>query len=416
MVITKSIKMELTDRQRIQAVDVMQNDACTRALAFRLFCNGRAWEIPEGVSAAVSYRKPDGTVGLYDTLPDGSPAVTLAENVATALLAPQTMTVPGKVDLSVVLQDGLGKRLATFDVALIVHMDPAAGVTESDNYVNLHTYLPQPANAAAVGQYLEIEEVSESGQVTKVKAVDAPEGGGGAGAADAVRYTKQTLTDEQKAQARENIGAQPKVPFFDLAEMGLAAIDAEGVFLETDTTAIIEALNNGAVKIGFNVAMDGDKYTTAVIDGAYIDSIGTMICHFILPYEDYWLDTYILVESSGIGAVIIPKLGAYPNPNPLYITKGLERQHYDGQETVYIDIPTQLPNPTALTFTGAVSATYDGSEAVSIEIPVVAGEPGADGRDGADGYTPVRGTDYWTEADKAEIKAYVDAAILGGAW
>jgi hypothetical protein len=33
-----------------------------------------------------------------------------------------------------------------------------------------------------------------------------------------------------------------------------------------------------------------------------------------------------------------------------------------------------------------------------------------------DGYTPVRGTDYWTDADKAEIKSYVDEAILGGAW
>jgi hypothetical protein len=38
------------------------------------------------------------------------------------------------------------------------------------------------------------------------------------------------------------------------------------------------------------------------------------------------------------------------------------------------------------------------------------------GADGADGYTPVRGTDYWTAADRAEIKAYVDEAILGGAW
>lgn len=36
--------------------------------------------------------------------------------------------------------------------------------------------------------------------------------------------------------------------------------------------------------------------------------------------------------------------------------------------------------------------------------------------DGKDGYTPVRGTDYWTDADKAEIKSYVDEAILGGAW
>lgn len=36
--------------------------------------------------------------------------------------------------------------------------------------------------------------------------------------------------------------------------------------------------------------------------------------------------------------------------------------------------------------------------------------------DGAAGYSPLRGTDYWTEADKAEIKGYVDSAILGGAW
>ena len=32
------------------------------------------------------------------------------------------------------------------------------------------------------------------------------------------------------------------------------------------------------------------------------------------------------------------------------------------------------------------------------------------------GSTPVRGTDYWTDEDIAEIKAYVDEAILGGAW
>lgn len=39
---------------------------------------------------------------------------------------------------------------------------------------------------------------------------------------------------------------------------------------------------------------------------------------------------------------------------------------------------------------------------------------GADG--GGEGDSPVRGTDYWTDADKAEIKSYVDEAILGGAW
>ena len=44
------------------------------------------------------------------------------------------------------------------------------------------------------------------------------------------------------------------------------------------------------------------------------------------------------------------------------------------------------------------------------------GKDGEDGQPGEDGYTPIRGTDYWTEADKAEIKGYVDTAILGGAW
>lgn len=33
-----------------------------------------------------------------------------------------------------------------------------------------------------------------------------------------------------------------------------------------------------------------------------------------------------------------------------------------------VDIPTTLPNPNALTFTGAVEATYDGSEAVTVDI------------------------------------------------
>ncbi len=38
------------------------------------------------------------------------------------------------------------------------------------------------------------------------------------------------------------------------------------------------------------------------------------------------------------------------------------------------------------------------------------------GKDGNPGYSPVRGTDYWTEEDKNEIKSYINEAFLGGAW
>ena len=41
----------------------------------------------------------------------------------------------------------------------------------------------------------------------------------------------------------------------------------------------------------------------------------------------------------------------------------------------------------------------------------IQGEPGATGATGPAGYTPVKGTDYWTEADKAEMVADVLAAL-----
>ena len=39
------------------------------------------------------------------------------------------------------------------------------------------------------------------------------------------------------------------------------------------------------------------------------------------------------------------------------------------------------------------------------------GAQGEQGESGADGYTPVKGTDYWTEADKAEMVANVIASL-----
>lgn len=50
------------------------------------------------------------------------------------------------------------------------------------------------------------------------------------------------------------------------------------------------------------------------------------------------------------------------------------------------------------------------SDGTTQEVPFTAPQ----GPPGADGYTPVKGTDYWTEADKAEIVAAVLAEIPDG--
>lgn len=61
-----------------------------------------------------------------------------------------------------------------------------------------------------------------------------------------------------------------------------------------------------------------------------------------------------------------------------------------------------------------VSAAHSWS-GTTLTITTASGSSSANLK-GDKGDSPVRGTDYWTDADKAEIKAYVDEAILGGAW
>lgn len=76
---------------------------------------------------------------------------------------------------------------------------------------------------------------------------------------------------------------------------------------------------------------------------------------------------------------------ALPNPYALTFT-GAVTGSYDGSQAVTVeipsggsgggggDIPEALPNPYALTFTGAVTGSYDGSQAVTVEIPSGGGE------------------------------------------
>ena len=53
------------------------------------------------------------------------------------------------------------------------------------------------------------------------------------------------------------------------------------------------------------------------------------------------------------------------------------------------------------------------SEYVVAHKEELKGDKGDKGDTGADGYTPVKGTDYWTAEDVAEIQSYIDTQIGG---
>lgn len=119
------------------AVKAMQHDDCTRAAEISLLCDGAPWQPPESVTAAVGYEKPDHTRGLYDTLPDGSAAITLNENTATVILARQMLSVPGSVRACVVFSDPQLNQLSTFPFLVQVAVNPAVDAPESEDYLRL---------------------------------------------------------------------------------------------------------------------------------------------------------------------------------------------------------------------------------------------------------------------------------------
>lgn len=63
----------------------------------------------------------------------------------------------------------------------------------------------------------------------------AMNGGGGGGATDAVKYTEQSLTSAQQAQARENIGAAAAAIDYSATEQdtGIKWVDGKSVYQKT---------------------------------------------------------------------------------------------------------------------------------------------------------------------------------------
>ena len=135
MVITNKIKIDLLERGSTIVVYAVQSDKYSRSIDFSLYEGGVKWIPSPSTTAVVAYKKPDGTGGEYDTLPNGETAYSFSENDVTVALAPQVLTVPGRVILSVGLLEG-ESILYSFPVEICVIQNPGI-VTHSENYFKI---------------------------------------------------------------------------------------------------------------------------------------------------------------------------------------------------------------------------------------------------------------------------------------
>lgn len=150
MLVTSQLTIDLNYRDFNRYLYATQNDGNTRAVEITVLSDRSPWTIPADVVGAVSFKKPDKTAGLYNTLPDGeTQAVQFSGNKLTAILAPQVLTAAGDVSVSIVLFDKVLNRLGTFPFTLRVAADPSGGQSVSNDYYAFKTL--GELNAAILG-------------------------------------------------------------------------------------------------------------------------------------------------------------------------------------------------------------------------------------------------------------------------
>lgn len=181
MEILHKIEMDLEIKGPTPWLEIPQGDVNTRKIRFLLTANEVPWVMPEDAVALICYRKTDGTAGEYDTLPDGTLAWEVAENMLTVTLAPQALTCPGKVMLYASIRKG-EKVLNTFGVEIRVRgwNGKKNKIDESEDYFYMTRVMPGP-DFAEIGHYLCVEAVDDLGRVTRVKAVEQSVGQDGRG-------------------------------------------------------------------------------------------------------------------------------------------------------------------------------------------------------------------------------------------
>ena len=138
MKVTSQITVDLLHPNVATLVYAKQADQQSRFISAALLEGSQPWTPPTGALTAVRYRKPDGTIGWYDTTENKAAAVTMNGNVATIQLAAQALTVSGDVYIELEFYTQSAEKLSSFAWILAVEASAVSdGEIESSDYFNV---------------------------------------------------------------------------------------------------------------------------------------------------------------------------------------------------------------------------------------------------------------------------------------
>lgn len=200
LTVKQAVQLSMTLNGVPPTLHMVQGDTNSRTIVATLWDGAQLYSIPAGAAIMVRFRKPDGTGGLYDAT-EGGNKVSYAGSIVTAPVAAQILAVAGdvfaEIDIFGSSSGAAAERLATF--RFIVEVAPCvlpdAQIISSDYYNILAADIAGAKAAAdqAKGYAAAAKNSADSAAISV-------EG--------AVKYNApQTLTEEQKQQARTNINA-----------------------------------------------------------------------------------------------------------------------------------------------------------------------------------------------------------------
>lgn len=165
MQVTKNITLDLLETGSPVIIKAKQNDRNTRYIAAHLYVDGLAYPVPNGTEIAFRYKKPDGTAGFYDALPDNSPAITVSGNTVTVELVEQVLTAAGCVHCEINMYNATSEKLTTFtfEIAVEESVLTDAEIISSD-YYNVLTAEITKALQAVTDATEQAENAAQSAQ------------------------------------------------------------------------------------------------------------------------------------------------------------------------------------------------------------------------------------------------------------
>lgn len=138
MKVTSQITVDMLHPNVATLVYAKQADQQSRFISATLLEGSQPWTPPTGALIAVRYRKPDGTIGWYDTTENKAKAVTMSGNVATIQLTAQALAVSGDVYIELEFYTQSAEKLSSFAWVLAVEASAVSdGEIESSDYFNV---------------------------------------------------------------------------------------------------------------------------------------------------------------------------------------------------------------------------------------------------------------------------------------